>query len=526
MNEIVLKIGGKVCSLGISRLRVAQQINAIPSARLELQIPTDSKDTLAQSAVADISPGAAVLIELDGTPLFSGTLTQKRLLLRGKLWSVRLEARHVLQKLAFYPHSRVFRQQDDGTILNALFQQAGVKMTRTATPSATRHDQMVQFRVSDWQFILSRLFATNSWLLPDAASSSVTVSQIAAPASAAHTLERYAEYSDYTLHEIDLTFDNRFTPDSLSLRGWDVAEQKLGSAQKSGSDTFHPWKAAGQGVTLSRQPDYQLAFSTMPETQLNTLSRSWINHQQLTGVQGRIVLDGTRDFRLGESVKLDKFGAGLDGTAMLTGINQLFNTEDGWRSELLAGLPADFTDPVPSVQSLHIATVADFTVDPEQLDRIPISLPALNLPGEHIFARLGKPWASKASGFCFYPEPGDEVVVGFIESDPRYPVILDSLHNPKNSAPFPPDAQNLRKELVVSKDDYTAQLQINTEEKTVTLASGNNSLTLTADQNFQLTTPDEMTFTAKSISFQASEKLSASGESQVEITSASINLKK
>jgi len=523
MSDITLHIAGRACSLGISRLRVTQRINAVPSAQLELQL---SGDSLVQSEASAITTGAGVTITLEGKTLFSGYLTQKRLLLRGKLWSLRLEARHLLQKLVFYPRSRVFRQQDDGAILTTLFQQAGVKLSRSGTIPTIRHDQMVQFRVSDWQFILSRLFATNCWLLPDAASNGVTVAPLNVPLTAAHTLNHFAEHNDYTLHEIDLTFDNRFTPDSLSLQGWDIAEQKLSPAQKSAADTFPPWKAAGQNPRPSKQPDFELAFSTQPDTSLSTLSRSWINHQQMTGVQGRIVLKGTRDFQPGQSVALEKFGAGLDGTAILTGVDQLFDTAEGWRSELAIGLPGSFPQPVPTVDSLHIATVVRFTADPQALDRIPISLPALNLPGEHLFARLGKPWASKGSGFCFYPEPGDEVVVGFIENDPRYPVILDSLHNPKNSAPFPPDAQNQRKELVVTKEDYTGMLQINMQEKTVSLVSGDNSLALKEGESATLTTPKAMAFRAESIDLQASDTLSVSASNKVDIASKSINLKK
>lgn len=530
MNDITLKVAGLVCSLGISRLRLQQQINEIPVARLELQIPTDNNgnsDKQAEAAASALIPGAVVVIELDNSILFSGYLTGKRILLRGKQWSVRLEVRHALQKLAFLPRSRVFRQQDDATILNTLFQQGGVRMTRAvATQLTTRHDQMVQFRVSDWQFICSRLFAANCWLVPDVTSNGVTIAPLAAPVSTAGTLERYAENSQYSLYEVDLNFDNRFTPDSLSLQGWDISGQKLSAAQKSTADGFRPWKAASAtAVPALQSQGYQLAFSAMPETVLSTLSRSWINHQQLTAVQGRIVLEGTRDFKPGDSVKLEQFGVGLDGTAILTGVNQQFDRAEGWRSELIIGMPGTFPDPVPGETSLQIATVADFTADPQSLDRIPIFLPALNLPGEYIFARLGKPWASKASGFCFYPEPGDEVVVGFIENDPRYPVIVDSLHNPKNSAPFPPDKKNNQKGLVVNKEGKTEQLLINTEEKTITLSAGDNSFTLTTEGDIALDTPETLAVSAKTLNYEASDKFSLSAKSQVEITSASINMK-
>lgn len=522
MSHITLDIAGKTSTLGIRRLRVQQLINEIPLAQLELRIPTDNHgaaDNTVQREVSRFSLGARVVITLDNKPLFDGYLVQKKMHLKGKEWSVRLEACHVLQKLTFLPHSRVFRQQDDGTVLKGLLHSAGVKMTqKSAAQLSSKHDQLIQFRLSDWQFIRSRLLSTNCWLLPDAASNAVVIRSLSDAATVSRRLAR--DSRDYKLYEINLNFDNRFMPDSLSLQGWDIVAQKLTPAQKSSAGAFRPWKPEGQvGQASAERQDYTLAFSMLPEATLRSLSSSWLNYRHMTGVQGQIVLAGTRDFAAGESIILSGFGAGLDGTAILSGVNQLFDTQHGWRSELVMGLPASILEPVPPVRSLHIGTVAGFTPDPLHLDRIALHLPALNLPDSLIFARLSKPWASKASGFCFYPEPGDEVVVGFIDSDPRHPIILGAMHNPKNTAPFPSDEKNNLKGIIVSQADRTQALIIDTEEKTLKMMAGDNALTLTGEGDVGMCTPN-------SLQLQADGNLSIVGKQQVDITSAKINMKK
>lgn len=529
MSLITLDIAGQRSALGIHRLRIQQLINDIPLAQLELRIPTDNHgaaDNAAQHEVSRLSLGAHVVLARDAKPLFNGYLVQKKMQLKGKYWSVRLEARHVLQKLTFLPRSRVFRQQDDNTVLKGLLQSAGVKLTQKAAAQlSSKHDQLIQFRLSDWQFIRSRLLSTNCWLLPDAASNAVVIRPLSDGATASRTLARDSQV--YRLYEVNLNFDNRFAPDSLSLQGWDIAAQRLTPAQKSPAGAFRPWKTEGKaGQSSAWQQDYALAFSMLPEATLKTLSSSWLNYQQMTGVQGHIVLAGTRDFAPGDTLTLSRFGAGLDGTAILSGVNQLFDTQIGWRSELVIGLPASMLEPVPPVRSLHIGTVANFTADPLHLDRIAIQLPALNLPDALIFARLSKPWASNASGFCFYPEPGDEVVVGFIDSDPRYPMILGSMHNPKNIAPFPPDEKNHRKGLIVKKTDKTQALMIDTEEKTLMLMAGDNTLSLTGEGDIAVSTPNALQLHADKLDLQADSSLSIAGKQQVEITSAKINMKK
>nr|WP_241391071.1 phage baseplate assembly protein V [Serratia proteamaculans]ULG16483.1 Afp8 [Serratia proteamaculans] len=531
MSHITLDIAGQRSALGICRLRVQQLINEIPLAQLELRIPTDNHgaaDNAVQREVSRFTLGAHVVIARDKKPLFDGYLVQKKIQLKGKEWSVRLEARHALQKLTFLPHSRVFHQQDDNTVLKGLLRSARVKLTQKAAAQlSSKHDQLIQFRLSDWQFIRSRLLSTNCWLLPDAASDTVEIRPLsdAVTASASRTLAR--DSRDYTLYEVNLSFDNRFTPDSLSLQGWDIAAQRLTPVQKSTAGAFQPWKSAGKtGQSSTWRQDYALAFSMLPEATLKTLSSSWLNYQQMTGVQGHIVLAGTRDFAPGESITLSGFGAGLDGTAILSGVNQLFDTQNGWRSELTIGLSASMLEPAPPVRSLHIGTVAGFTADPQHLDRIAIHLPALNLPDSRIFARLSKPWASKASGFCFYPEPGDEVVVGFIDSDPRYPIILGAMHNPKNTAPIPPDEKNNRKGLIVSKADQTQALMIDTDQRTLRLMAGDNTFTLTGEGDIAVSTPNALQLQADTLGLQADGNLSINSKQQVEITSAKINMKK
>ncbi|MCS4320703.1 phage protein D [Serratia sp. BIGb0234] len=529
MKHLTLDIAGQRIKLRIRHLRVQQLINEIPLAQLELRIPTDNHgvaDNEVQREVSRFTLGARVVIARDEKTLFNGYLVQKKIQLKGKYWSVRLEARHALQKLTFLPRSRVFSQQDDHTLLKALLRPAGVSLTQKAYAQlSSKHDQLIQFRLSDWQFIRSRLLSTNCWLLPDATSDAVVISPLSDAAIAPRTLTRKSR--DYTLYEVNLSFDNRFTLDSLSLQGWDIAAQRLTPAQKSPASAFRPWKPEGKaGQSPAMQQDYALAFSMLPEATLKTLSNSWLNHQQMTGVQGYIELAGTRNFAPGESITLSGFGAGLDGTVILSGVNQRFNIEDGWRSELVIGMPASMLEPAPPVRSLHIGKVADFTADPQHLDRIALHLPALNLPDSLIFARLSKPWASHASGFCFYPEPGDEVVVGFIDSDPRYPIILGAMHNPKNTAPFPPDEKNNRKGLIVNKADQTQALMIDTDEKTLRLMAGDNTLTLTGEGDIAVSTPNVLQLQADTLGLQADSNLSINGKQQVEITSAKINMKK
>jgi uncharacterized protein involved in type VI secretion and phage assembly len=52
-----------------------------------------------------------------------------------------------------------------------------------------------------------------------------------------------------------------------------------------------------------------------------------------------------------------------------------------------------------------------------------------------VWARVAVPFAGGKRGGFFIPDVGDEVVVVFLSGDPRFPIIVGSLWNGKDSAP-------------------------------------------------------------------------------------------
>ncbi|NRN28630.1 phage baseplate assembly protein V, partial [Photorhabdus heterorhabditis] len=188
------------------------------------------------------------------------------------------------------------------------------------------------------------------------------------------------------------------------------------------------------------------------------------------------------------------------------------------------GLLPETEQVVPPVKELHVGIVEKYQRDSQSLGRIPVKIPALNLTNGTLFARLGKPYASHESGFCFYPEPGDEVIIGFFDGDPRFPVILGSMHNPKNKAPLEPSEKNPVKTLVIKQGENQQALLFNHKDKTLALNSGKNTLSLQQDKDITLNSAKNLITHAQEIKIEAQKSLSASGKSGVDIKGAKINL--
>ena len=100
-------------------------------------------------------------------------------------------------------------------------------------------------------------------------------------------------------------------------------------------------------------------------------------------------------------------------------------------------------------------------------------IPALGSEQKIIWARLASIDAGAERGLFFRPDEGDEVVVGFLNDDPRQAIILGAMHSSLNKTPVPINEKNTQKG-IFTKSNY--KLLFDEEEETVTLATSNENL--------------------------------------------------
>jgi uncharacterized protein involved in type VI secretion and phage assembly len=207
-------------------------------------------------------------------------------------------------------------------------------------------------------------------------------------------------------------------------------------------------------------------------------------------IRGRLGLPGFADIDLLDLIEIKGIGKRFNGRTPVTGISHRVDDE-GWRTDLQFGLSPrwfcredEIQDSpaaglLPPASGLQIGVVDQFEEDPKKEFRVRLILPGIDEKAGWVWARLASPDAGPDRGFFFRPEAGDEVVVGFLNDDPRQPVSLGAMFSSKNAPPedfSKLSEKNLKKGIVTRKgtkvgfiDEDKASLFIETAASSIRL---------------------------------------------------------
>ncbi len=481
---------------------VRRDVNRIPSACLEFQDGDLPNATFPLSEQRTFEPGKVVEIKAryettsDAT-LFKGVVVRHGIEAGVHGSVLRVEMKDAAIKLTQARKSCVFRDQSDSDVIRKLVQAAGLKAGRIAT-TQPNHKELVQYQCSDWDFIVSRADAQS--LLTVVRNGEVSAEKVSLGGAAKIALDYGSEIYDF---EFEADAVHQYT--AVKSRGWDVKDQKITawstakavSLAQGNLDGGRIAKAVGFGP-------YSLSNLTpLAPVELQAWADARMQRSRMSMLRGRISTQGLGTLDVLDLVKLNGMGGRFNGKALVTGVCHRVGP-DGWKTDIQFGLsPRSFyleegirdtpaAGLVPGVSGLQVGVVADFAEDPDKQLRVKLRLPSLDNDGEALWARLVSPDAGKERGFFFRPEVGDEVVVGFLNDDPRQPVILGAMYSSKNNGPkdFKLSKDNLQKGIVtkagtriVFVDDKKASLSIETASKNSILLDDDKKQIAISDQH-------------------------------------------
>lgn len=467
---------------------VSSELNRIPSASLQLRDGEAAKRTFPASDTSHFLPGNEIELKLgyrgETETVFKGLVVTHRVRVRKDATLLSVECRDKAVRMTTAPKSRYFNDTKDSDILEDLLGQYGLdKSVASTTPTLK---SVVQYDTTDWDFLVCRAEANGHVVAVQ--DGKVTVGPPNVSAQAVVSTEFGA-----TVLELDAEIDARWQVPGVTATAWSAAGQALVSA-----DATEPSVTASGDLSASElmdviggDPHLLRHGGALSEPELQAWADGRLVKERLAKVRGRVRFQGFGGVVPGDVVEVTGVGSRLSGTQYVSGVRQSF-VNGNWETDVAFGLAPEVhaaSYPVtaiaaggllPAVNGLQIGVVTALQDDPEGEDRIQVRLPLISEAEDGVWARLATLDAGSERGTFFRPEIDDEVVVGFLDADPRFPVVLGQCHSSAKAAPRPGSDDNHVKGYVSRSK---LKLTFDDDKKTVVIETpGGNKVTLSDDK--------------------------------------------
>lgn len=462
----------------ILSIAVTKEINRIPMARIILRDGEAPDKTFAISDEELFVPGKNIVILIgrdgDNKQVFKGIITRHAIKIKesgnGEL---HIECRDEAMRMTLGRHSRYYEQVKDSQVFDDLI--GKYSLAGDTETSALTHKELVQHHLSDWDFMLLRAEANG--MLVNVNDGKVTIKKPDTGAAPALQIS----YGSSIL-EFEADIDARRQWKNVAARSWDYSTQQLFEADTDSISYAEHGNLSGQDLSAAmKQLPFELHHSGH---RLEQELQDWVNgtmlKSRMSKIRGRARFSGFAEIKPGDMVKLDGVGARFKGNAFVTAVRQEMG-KGMWDTHIQFGL-----DPTPyahlhndmndapaaglagGISGLQIGIVVQLENDPDGQHRILVRIPMIDNEAQGIWTRIASLDAGKDRGAYFRPELGDEVIVGFINDDPRDAVVLGMLHSSVNPAPIVAKDANhekgftTRSKMHISFNDDTKTISIDT----------------------------------------------------------------
>lgn len=492
----------------VSSIIVEREVNRIPSASIvlfdgspvEQNFDISNEDTLIPGKVLEIQAG----YHSENETIFKGIIVKHGIKAQNGAPSVlSIECRDVAIRMTAIRKSGFYADVSDSELFEEiipLYKGIDGAMKVEAESTGFKHPELCKYRCLDWDFVVSRAEVNGMIVMPD--DGTIVIQKPDLSQDAALDL-----IYGTNLLSFELDMDAEYQLDAVESHMWDQAGQEVLTTEGSPPDGQLQGNLSGEDLakTMLENPVSLYSPATISEEELEAWASAKIMKSRLARIRGTVAIQGYADIRPGQLVDMQGVGDRFNGKAFVSGV--LHRIAKGtWHTDIQLGLsPECFAETfhipepqagglMPPMEGLHIGKVLQLEGDEESGGyRCLVSLPyieqASESSGEGIWARLSSTYAGDSRGLLFRPEIEDEVILGFINNDPRQAIILGSLHS--NDIPTPVEASDdnfikgiyTSSEMKMEFDDDAKSVLIQTPNENQILISEKDALIQISDEN-------------------------------------------
>ena len=515
-------------------IRVEQNVNKITIAEILLRDGNSTNQTFDVTESDTFKPGAEIEIKLGyhskDDSIFKGIAIKQLIKINSKSGSsLRVICKDKALKMTINKNNAIFEKQTDSSIISKIAGDNGLKTGVTST--SEEHKEIVQYYATDWDFIVTRAEINGMIVITDNGKLIVAKPDV-------NSSPLLQVQFGYDIIEFDGEIDATNQYSETKGTAWDISSQSV--IEALGKEPSVNAQGDIDGKTLSgilSAGSNNLNSSTdISKNDIQNWADSALLKSRLSRFKGTVTFQGSALAKINSTIKLIGMSSRFDGNAFISGV--IHTVENGnWHTEAKIGLSADWfsesreksTLPasglLPGVKGLQTGIVKKTYEDPDNQFRVKVEIPILGAENKTIWARLSTFYAGNNVGAYFMPEVEDEVILGFMNNDPRFPIILGSLFSSSIPAPETPDENNTIKTLITQSK---LQLKFDDENKVLSILTPGGNTMVFNDENKAITIIDEndnkIEMNSEGISLESPRNISIKASQDVIIQGMNVSI--
>ena len=429
-------------------------------------------------------------------------------------------------KMTYGRKSAYHKKKKDSDIIGALIGASGASAEAKAT--TIKHDMMVQFQCTDWDFMLARAEANGQIVLVDDGKVAVKP-----PAKTGAVLTiTYGK----DLYSFNAKVDARGQIPDMECVSWDHKTQKLVTGKSTEPAAFDGVGGPETGKKLAKisgASGLQLKVPIpLAAGELKDWAKGKVTKSRLGRIKGTCSFQGSAKAKLGGIVEFKNMGKYFNGDGFIASLTHRAS-KGKWITEVGMGISENWfvaeekqvshmpaAGLLPAIHGLQTGTVKKIDADPDSAYRIQVNVPSIDNAGEGLWARMVHFYATSGAGSFFIPEVGDEVILGFLNNDPRYAVILGMVYNAKKKPPYEIDKKNPIK-AIVSKEKI--KIEFDDKDKILTIVTPGKNKIVIDDKAKGITVEDQ--HKNKVVTSKDGILIQDKSSNKIEMTSSGITIK-
>ena len=438
---------------------VENTLNRLATAQLIIFDGTLLEEEFGAADDPALAVGQSITIQVNGShgleKLFTGIIVKQNLRCSAEMGTLLcLELKHAAVKMSHARRSKVFVDKDENTIFQDLVKRSKISMNSISTGTHSV-EKSIQYNVSDWDFLIMRAEANGLLIAANGEKLEIFSPRIEKSTSLKFRLGQ-------DILELDAAIDARQQYATTQSHTWDFESLKPQDTKTTQNSSVNEQFKAPDRSALSQSqgddPNQLLQPGDHPKDEMSAWADAQVMRSALGRIRGTVKITGEARVKAGGTIEISGASNAFNGLHFVSAVRHEFS-DGSWTTDLELGLDQeryasafDVNDvPVSGLLAkmpgLQLGKVEQVKDDPRKQHRVKVSFVGLPDKHEGVWARVASLDAGKNHGMFFRPQVGDEVLLGFLNEDPRDVMVLGGLYNGKDHKP----------PFAVDKDGYNEQ---------------------------------------------------------------------